>query len=59
MEELIGVPPKLPPIHWYQPMTAKSFGQVNLGLSLFIKEFAQQEGVLTDPIYSAKLCMTA
>ncbi|MEM6768088.1 MAG: hypothetical protein AAF824_00560 [Bacteroidota bacterium] len=59
MEELIGVPPKLPPIHWYQPMTAKSFGQVNQGLSLFIKEFAQQEGVLTDPIYSAKLCMTA
>ena len=59
IEELTGRTPTLPPISWHLPVTAKSFGQVNSNLSQFIQEFAREEGILTDPIYSAKLFMTA
>ena len=40
------------------PPTAKSFGAVNAGIRTEIRRLAQEEGVLTDPIYTAKLFMT-
>ncbi|MCB0421007.1 MAG: pyridoxal-phosphate dependent enzyme [Bdellovibrionales bacterium] len=37
------------------PTTAKSFGARNQTINNFIQKFAETEGVLLDPIYSAKL----
>jgi len=39
----------------YSPTNAKSFGSLNTQVFTTIKEIAQQEGFLTDPIYTAKL----
>lgn len=43
----------------YKPITAKSFGSVNATILDKTKEYAQKYGILTDPIYSTKLFMTA
>lgn len=43
----------------YFPITARSFGSVNATIKQAILDFAQTEGILTDPIYSAKLLLTA
>ncbi|MBK8673777.1 MAG: 1-aminocyclopropane-1-carboxylate deaminase [Bacteroidetes bacterium] len=43
----------------YKPITAKSFGSVNATVLDKTKEYAQKYGILTDPIYSTKLFMTA
>lgn len=37
----------------------KKFGQMNQALFQFINDFAKSEGILTDPIYSAKLFLEA
>lgn len=39
----------------YRPSTARSFGSWNQTILQEVKNVAQQEGILTDPIYSAKL----
>lgn len=39
----------------YSPSTARSFGSWNQTILQEVKNMAQQEGILTDPIYSAKL----
>ncbi|HAT7045433.1 TPA: pyridoxal-phosphate dependent enzyme, partial [Legionella pneumophila] len=39
----------------FYPTTAKSFGSVNQTIKKEIKRLAYEEGILTDPIYSAKL----
>jgi len=39
----------------YKPSQAKAFGSVNQAIFSSIKTLFQQEGFLTDPIYSAKL----
>lgn len=41
------------------PVTAKSFGSVNAKVIDSVSDMAQKEGILTDPIYSAKLFDTA
>jgi len=46
-------------ISHYFPETAKSFGAVNTTILRFIRELAQAEGILTDPIYTAKLFFSA
>ncbi|WP_186645611.1 1-aminocyclopropane-1-carboxylate deaminase [Fluviispira vulneris] len=47
------------PFVFYFPSTAKSFGSVNNSIFNHIKITAQMDGILTDPIYSAKLFITA
>lgn len=39
----------------FYPTTAKSFGSVNQTIQNEIKKIAREEGILVDPIYSAKL----
>ena len=39
----------------FYPTTAKAFGSVNLSIKNEIKRLAREEGILADPIYSAKL----
>ena len=41
----------------YRPYTAPSFGSVNAGVRKFCQKLAREEGLLCDPIYSAKLLM--
>lgn len=43
----------------FYPVTAKSFGSVNRSIREAVKQFALEEGLLTDMIYSAKLLMNA
>ncbi|WP_043873712.1 pyridoxal-phosphate dependent enzyme [Legionella massiliensis] len=45
--------------HCFYPDTAKSFGAVNQTIKLEIKRLAKDEGLLADPIYSAKLFYSA
>ncbi|MDF2868168.1 MAG: yedO [Gammaproteobacteria bacterium] len=42
-------------IRFYRPTKAKAFGSTNPTIFKTISRIAQQEGFLTDPIYSAKL----
>lgn len=39
----------------FKPTNARSFGSINKTLKLFIRNFAYQNGILLDPIYSGKL----
>lgn len=39
----------------FYPQTARSFGAINQEIKLEIKRLAQEEGILADPIYAAKL----
>lgn len=43
------------PFYLHLPLTAKSFGSTNQTMIQFIQEFAENEGVFLDPLYSAKL----
>ena len=43
----------------YHPSKLKSFGSTSKSLFGFIESFAKEEGVLLDPIYSAKLLLEA
>lgn len=45
--------------NYYQPMTARSFGSVNQTVMRYIQKIAQNEGILLDPLYNAKLFMKA
>ncbi|MBT4762706.1 MAG: hypothetical protein HOO06_13495 [Bdellovibrionaceae bacterium] len=38
----------------YKPSLAPSFGSVNSSVLKFVKQFAQEEGVILDPLYNAK-----
>lgn len=49
--------PTLPNL--YFPATARSFGSVNAQVIAEVRRLAKEEGVLTDPIYTAKLFLTA
>lgn len=42
-------------VHCFCPTTAKSFGSINQAIRNEIAKIAKEEGILTDPIYSAKL----
>ena len=42
----------------YYPATAKSFGSVNQTVLSEIQRMAREEGILTDPVYSAKVFYT-
>lgn len=46
-------------VRHHVPATAKAFGSVNASIWAEIRYFAQTEGLLLDPIYTAKLCYTA
>jgi 1-aminocyclopropane-1-carboxylate deaminase/D-cysteine desulfhydrase-like pyridoxal-dependent ACC family enzyme len=51
--------PELAQCHFHFPVTGKSFGSTNTQVKKAIVDFARSEGLLTDPIYTAKLFMTA
>ena len=46
-------------VRHYSPISGKSFGSVNATVMQFVKTLARTEGILTDPVYTAKLFMTA
>jgi 1-aminocyclopropane-1-carboxylate deaminase len=46
-------------LHFYTPTTARSFGAVNQKVFETIIQVARQDGILTDPIYTAKLLLMA
>jgi len=49
----------LPDYHLYYPATAKSFGSTNKTIFNEIRRIAREDGILTDPVYSSKLFLTA
>jgi len=49
----------LPDYHMYYPATAKSFGSTNKTIFKEIQRIAREDGILTDPVYSSKLFLTA
>ncbi|KTD22578.1 hypothetical protein [Legionella londiniensis] len=49
----IKIKPKT--VHCFYPETAKAFGAVNRQIKNEIKRVAKEEGILLDPVYSAKL----
>ncbi len=49
----------LPDYHLYSPVTAKAFGSTNSTIFREIKRIAREDGILTDPVYSSKLFLTA
>jgi len=49
----------LPDYHMYYPTTARSFGSTNSTIFREIKRIAREDGILTDPVYSSKLFLTA
>ncbi len=51
--------PVWPTFHLYKPPTAKAFGAVNAKVWQQVRQLAQREGVLADPVYTAKLFLTA
>ncbi|KTD50701.1 pyridoxal-phosphate dependent enzyme [Legionella quateirensis] len=48
-----------PQVDCFYPDTAKSFGSLNQMIKLEIRRLAREEGILADPIYSAKLFHSA
>jgi 1-aminocyclopropane-1-carboxylate deaminase/D-cysteine desulfhydrase-like pyridoxal-dependent ACC family enzyme len=46
-------------LHFYTPAIAPSFGATNQTIFETIIQVARQDGILTDPIYTAKLLLTA
>lgn len=59
-EEFLDVSPcPLPDYHLYNPATAKSFGSTNKTIFGEIQRIAREDGILTDPVYSSKLFLTA
>jgi 1-aminocyclopropane-1-carboxylate deaminase/D-cysteine desulfhydrase-like pyridoxal-dependent ACC family enzyme len=58
--EFLDVSPcPLPAYHLYYPVTAKSFGSTNRTIFEEIRRIAREDGILTDPVYSSKLFLTA
>ncbi len=58
--EFLGVPlSSLPDYHKYYSVTAKSFGSANKTVFGEIRRIAREDGILTDPVYSSKLFLTA
>ncbi|HHT9113555.1 MAG: pyridoxal-phosphate dependent enzyme [Planctomycetes bacterium] len=58
--EFLNVSPcPLPDYSMYHPATAKSFGSTNKTIFEEIRRIAREDGILTDPVYSAKLFLTA
>ncbi|BCA95309.1 1-aminocyclopropane-1-carboxylate deaminase [Legionella antarctica] len=53
LTQWIGMNP--PNYQCFYPSTARSFGSINKTLKDEIKRLAREEGILADPIYSAKL----
>jgi 1-aminocyclopropane-1-carboxylate deaminase/D-cysteine desulfhydrase-like pyridoxal-dependent ACC family enzyme len=49
----------LPDYHMYYPVTARSFGSTNSTIFKETKRIAREDGILTDPVYSSKLFLTA
>lgn len=50
----------LPPnIQHHFPKTARAFGSINATIKQAVIDFAQTEGILTDPVYVAKTLFTA
>ena len=59
-EKFLDVSPcLLPDYHMYYPATAKSFGSTNKTIFNEIRRIAREDGILTDPVYSSKLFLTA
>ncbi|MDO8142465.1 MAG: phosphate acyltransferase [Candidatus Brocadiales bacterium] len=59
-EAFLGVSlDSLPEYHMYYPATARSFGSTNNTIFKEIKRIAREDGILTDPVYSSKLFLTA
>lgn len=59
-EEFLGVSLcSLPEYFMYYPATARSFGSTNKTIFSEIKRIAREDGILTDPVYSSKLFITA
>ncbi len=54
----ISIKPR-PDYKLYYPAIAKSFGGTNRSIFREIKNIAKNDGILTDPVYSAKLFITA
>jgi len=48
-----------PSLTFHKPVTARSFGATNRKIFDFIRAMARGSGVILDPIYSAKLALTA
>lgn len=58
--DFLGVPLSLlPDYRKYYPATARSFGSANKTVFKEIQRIARESGILTDPVYSAKLFLTA
>jgi 1-aminocyclopropane-1-carboxylate deaminase/D-cysteine desulfhydrase-like pyridoxal-dependent ACC family enzyme len=55
VEETFSISLSLPPFHLYPSSIGKSFGSTPKQVFEEIKTIARKEGMLTDPIYSAKL----
>ncbi len=59
-EEFLHVSiPSLPNYQLYYPSVAKSFGSTNSTIFKEIRRIAREDGILTDPVYSSKLFLTA
>ena len=53
-----SIPPN-PLYSHYFPITGKSFGNVNATVLKETRRIALEEGIITDPVYTTKLFMTA
>jgi 1-aminocyclopropane-1-carboxylate deaminase len=56
-EQLLGVPANPAPYRLEYPVIGPSFGSIPSGVFEEIHSFAQQEGILVDPLYTAKLSL--
>lgn len=54
-----NLPQQIPEYGLYRSATAAAYGSVNAGIRKAVKRYAQTEGVLCDPIYTAKLLYTS
>lgn len=59
MKESIAWESLVKKLHFYTPTTAQSFGSTNHQIFETIIQMARQDGILTDPIYTAKLLLMA
>ncbi len=58
-EQIFGISPNASFAKLYSPLTARAFGSVNAQIRKFCQYMAREEGVLCDPIYSAKMLLQA
>jgi 1-aminocyclopropane-1-carboxylate deaminase/D-cysteine desulfhydrase-like pyridoxal-dependent ACC family enzyme len=59
LQELLGTSFPILEYDIHVPCTAKSFGSCNSTVCKYIKKTAEKEGIFLDPVYTAKLLMTA